>query len=61
MDKLLHPLLGVLLGLILFASLVAFASFITQDEISYFEIDGMPCVEIERGISCDWSKWEGEK
>ena len=23
-------------------------------------IEGMPCVKIYYGISCDWSKWEGE-
>lgn len=38
----------------------------TQDEVetrpvSYFEVDGMPCIETKRGISCDWSKWEGER
>jgi hypothetical protein len=41
----------------------------TGIEYYYFEIDGMPCIYVERnqpdnnatgGPSCDWSRWQGE-
>ena len=48
----------VALGIALIAVSVIEMNKPINYEIIY--IDNMPCVSIGDGISCDWSKWQGE-
>ena len=27
--------------------------------LTYFIVDGMPCIEASERMSCDWSQWDG--
>lgn len=51
---------GSLLSLVIVLMFVCSAlSIRAQNEPIMFHVDGMPCVKIKQGISCDWSQWDG--